>query len=469
MSIFSALAVIVMFINVSAGIYALTTDPAHKMNRLFFLQSLSLAVWSLTAVIIYSSSDKDQTVFWYKVSSFGFGFYYVFTLHLCLIFIRARLNALKIILMYIPALTISAMTWFSYTLFEDFIFTGAGWKFIPAFRHSGFYIYAVYYLSFVMVTVAGFIRWQSRAESQKEKHQSQVIVPAYIITVVTCTVTDFVLPLFSFYKLPALAPVLLIVNTVAMIYIINRYNFLTPLKDIFSNSILLYPGKAVVVNRRSRIISVNNEFCEYFGCTKEDVNGMHINNWFSAEELLLSDIAQLASGAIKTCNGIMGYTNHGKTHFRADCSLILDRFGDFIGILMCLAEMEDRDCSMISKNSEIKIRQVVSYINQNFTSGLSREGLAASVRMNPDHLSRNFNRVTGKRLDAYINDLRIMKAKSELSGTEKTVLEIAMDSGFENLRTFNRIFREIEGMTPSEYRENYGAILKEADATKSPV
>ncbi|HNX25634.1 MAG TPA: histidine kinase N-terminal 7TM domain-containing protein, partial [Spirochaetota bacterium] len=337
MNIISALAVIVMFINISAGIYVLTTDPAHKMNRLFFLQCMSLAVWSLTAVIIYSSNSRTDIVFWYRVSSFGFGLYYVFTLHLCLLFIRAKLMPARLIAMYIPAIVIIAMTWFSYTLFEDFIFTGARWKFIPAFSHAGFYIYALYYLSFVIITVTGMIRWESRAESQKEIHQSRIIAPSYIATVVVCTLTDFILPSFPFYKLPALAPVLLVINTGSILYTIYKYNFLTPVRDIFDSSLIqTYPGRALLVNRRRRIITVNNEFCDYFGCSKEDVSGMHMNNWFSADQALVERIGQLVSGDVKTCSGMVKYGSSGKIQFRAECSLLADKFDDFIGILIIL-------------------------------------------------------------------------------------------------------------------------------------
>ncbi len=337
MSILSALAVIVMFINISAGTYVLATDPAHKMNRLFFLQCMSLAVWALTAVIIYSSNGRTDIVFWYKISSFGFGLYYVFTLHLCLLFIRAKLTPVRLVAMYIPATIIIAMTWFSYTLFEDFIFTCGRWKFIPAFSRAGFYIYALYYLSFVIITVIGMIRWRSRAESQKEIHQSRIIATSYISSVMICTITDFILPSFQFYNLPALAPVLLLLNTGSILQTIHKYNFLTPVRDIFDNSFIqTYPGMALLVNRRRRIITVNNEFCNYFGCSKNDVYGMHLNNWFSADESFVNGLTLLASGQAKTVNGALKYSNQRNSLLIADCSVISDKFGDFTGILIIL-------------------------------------------------------------------------------------------------------------------------------------
>lgn len=107
-----------------------------------------------------------------------------------------------------------------------------------------------------------------------------------------------------------------------------------------------------------------------------------------------------------------------------------------------------------SPNAEIeeKIRIVSVFIRENYTADLSREGLAAAVDMSPDYLSRMFNRVTGKRLDEFINELRTADAANRLLETGETVLTIAMDTGFESLRHFNRVFSKIYGKNPTEYR-----------------
>lgn len=107
----------------------------------------------------------------------------------------------------------------------------------------------------------------------------------------------------------------------------------------------------------------------------------------------------------------------------------------------------------VSFTSEKKIIEVKKFINENYTADISREGMASAVDMNPDNLSRVFNRITGKRIDAYINELRINRAKQELIETDKSIITIAMDSGFQNLRTFNRLFKDSEDITPKEFRE----------------
>ncbi len=103
---------------------------------------------------------------------------------------------------------------------------------------------------------------------------------------------------------------------------------------------------------------------------------------------------------------------------------------------------------------EEKIGIVTEFIRENYTADISREGLAAAVDMSPDYLSRMFNRVTGKRLDEYINELRAAEAAKRLIESDETVLSIAMDTGFESLRHFNRVFNKIYSMNPTEYRRS---------------
>jgi len=111
------------------------------------------------------------------------------------------------------------------------------------------------------------------------------------------------------------------------------------------------------------------------------------------------------------------------------------------------------DGTTVTSTTERKLERVMEFIKENFTFNISREGLAAAVDMSPDHLSRSFGKYTGRRIDAYINELRIEEAKRQLAATDKTVIRIAFDTGFETIRSFNRVFSEAEGMSPTKYRE----------------
>lgn len=102
---------------------------------------------------------------------------------------------------------------------------------------------------------------------------------------------------------------------------------------------------------------------------------------------------------------------------------------------------------------EEKIRRAMLYIGENFTSDISREGLAASLSMHPDSLGRFFRMYTGKRIGEYINELRVRKVAEDLDKCEDSIVQIAFAAGFESIATFNRAFQKVMKITPTEYRE----------------
>ncbi len=110
----------------------------------------------------------------------------------------------------------------------------------------------------------------------------------------------------------------------------------------------------------------------------------------------------------------------------------------------------------ITSSIEEKIKQAMAYLTENYTSNISREGLAASLNMHPDSLGRFFKMYTGKRINEFINDLRISEAAAQISSTDKSIIDIAFAVGFESLTTFNRAFMKVMKMTPSEHREKSG-------------
>jgi len=107
----------------------------------------------------------------------------------------------------------------------------------------------------------------------------------------------------------------------------------------------------------------------------------------------------------------------------------------------------------ISSTTEDKIRKALAYIEENYTSDISREGLAASLNMHPDSLGRFFRMYTDKKISEYINELRVRDAAKRLRETDENIIDIAFSVGFESLTTFNRAFLKEMKITPTSYRK----------------
>ena len=100
------------------------------------------------------------------------------------------------------------------------------------------------------------------------------------------------------------------------------------------------------------------------------------------------------------------------------------------------------------------VRKVVDYISEKYMENITLAGLAELVNMSETGLSRLFRNLTGMSCIDYVIEYRLTKAMGQLRTTDKPVIEIAYDTGFNNISYFNRTFKKHLHQTPSEFRKN---------------
>jgi AraC-like DNA-binding protein len=116
-----------------------------------------------------------------------------------------------------------------------------------------------------------------------------------------------------------------------------------------------------------------------------------------------------------------------------------------------LSSMQVTQVDRSSKH--MRIGSVIDHIIQNYREEISQTEAAASAGMAQSSFSRNFKSITGHNFVDFITRVRIGQACSMLYGTDEQVTAICYKSGFQNLANFNRQFRKLKGMTPSDYRK----------------
>jgi len=105
-----------------------------------------------------------------------------------------------------------------------------------------------------------------------------------------------------------------------------------------------------------------------------------------------------------------------------------------------------------SKENETRINTVFNYIKQNAASTILLEQAAASVHLTTGAFCKFFKRMTGKTFSDYVNEIRIGNACTLITQTDKTIAQIAIESGFENQTYFNRVFLKKKNCTPKQFR-----------------
>jgi len=98
------------------------------------------------------------------------------------------------------------------------------------------------------------------------------------------------------------------------------------------------------------------------------------------------------------------------------------------------------------------IESAMIYLGQNYMYDISLDNCADHIGTNPFYLSKAFKSVTGVNFIDYLTNLRMEKAKELLRESALKINDVAEQVGYQH-SYFNRIFKRIEGMTPSRYRE----------------
>jgi signal transduction histidine kinase/DNA-binding response OmpR family regulator len=112
----------------------------------------------------------------------------------------------------------------------------------------------------------------------------------------------------------------------------------------------------------------------------------------------------------------------------------------------------------LTEETKRKIELAINYLKRNFRDEITRESLAEAMGMSPDHFGRMFKQCTGKRLVEHLNKLRLDSATRQLRESEMRIIDIALENGFDSLRSFNRIFASEMGTNPSKYRRRQTSL-----------
>ncbi|GJM41315.1 MAG: hypothetical protein DHS20C20_15970 [Ardenticatenaceae bacterium] len=118
-----------------------------------------------------------------------------------------------------------------------------------------------------------------------------------------------------------------------------------------------------------------------------------------------------------------------------------------------------RSATLDPNNQTASLLPILAYIQSHLDEDLSLARLAEKASLSPFHFHRLFQSAIGETLKQYTQRLRLERAAFDLKIREATILEIALNWGFNAPETFTRAFKRWFGVTPKQYRVSYGRIL----------
>lgn len=123
---------------------------------------------------------------------------------------------------------------------------------------------------------------------------------------------------------------------------------------------------------------------------------------------------------------------------------------------ICVLQKENQTkIKKLINRDNIILRPALEYIEKNYARNITLDSMASRCNISSSYFSKLFNRVVEDNFANYINKIRINKAKEYLGKTDIPITNIALDNGFEDSGYFIKVFKKMEGVTPSVYRSNH--------------
>ena len=145
---------------------------------------------------------------------------------------------------------------------------------------------------------------------------------------------------------------------------------------------------------------------------------------------------------------------------------IIERSKDFSlieikGLLYSICGEFDRTAEYRPRGEgkEQLLAKIFGFVENNYNKKCSLAELSDYTSYHYVYLSKYFKNCTGICFTDYVNRYRVNEACYVLrNNAKRTILKVALDCGFDSLRTFNRNFKKVMGITPSEYQNNFSVL-----------
>ncbi len=117
-----------------------------------------------------------------------------------------------------------------------------------------------------------------------------------------------------------------------------------------------------------------------------------------------------------------------------------------------LKEPHPSAVSRKSNINEMRLKEMLSFIHENFHREITIDEIAKSANISKSECFRCFKNMIDKKPIAYLNEYRLKQAVNLLLSTDMQITEICFACGFNHISYFGKIFRKYYGITPKEFR-----------------
>lgn len=137
-------------------------------------------------------------------------------------------------------------------------------------------------------------------------------------------------------------------------------------------------------------------------------------------------------------------------------NMICNKLSEAMIMYLRKAEADEQTVNIMEQDiSDELFWKALHFVHMQFAKRLTLDMIASYLHISATYVSRLFREKTGRSFLEYVHQLRVNSAASMLITSDRPIIDIAFQTGFESIRTFYRVFREVKGHSPREYRNEF--------------
>lgn len=150
-------------------------------------------------------------------------------------------------------------------------------------------------------------------------------------------------------------------------------------------------------------------------------------------------------------------------------------FSRLAGLMQCLAvtaadkqaiKLSAINLRSIPEKKRERIDRIFQYTMDNFQETITLEAMAEFAGMSVPAFCSYFKKCAKKTFVQFLNEVRVGYATGQLIDTQKSIAHICYESGYNSLTNFNRQFRKLKLMKPSDYRKRFGQAIQSLEGAE---
>ena len=346
--VLSLCSALVAALDLVLGIYILRRNHRERLNQVFFVVSLCLAVWSFAFAFWPSAPSKEHAWFWFRLSAVGWTVTPSLLLHFLLLLSRQDRLLTRwwsYPLVYLPGIYYFFQAQFGRMGVVDFVQTPFGWSDVYEPLTVSYAGYLVFFSSYISLGMLSVFLWGLRTERIAERRQALILLVTGLPVLIAVALSGIFLPMWGIRKPPEVAHLIAALWVASIWFAVSRYRMMILSPAVVAPDIFRTMADAVVlVDRDHQVVGLNRSARDLLGASEKSLKGTGIEAIFETEDATEEETVRrlIASFEVQSLELVLRRGAGEAAIVRTSISPVLDRFAQPLGSVLLLRDISDQ-------------------------------------------------------------------------------------------------------------------------------